>query len=196
MFASLKAFGFSLFIVVALLIIGIGFMFGIDNPLPWIMIVVLAALPFIHRRMIARRFVTWHDGLATGIEVIDNDHRKLLTLLNNLQSAVYYPTGESFERQALNELVDYTKYHFEREERLMREASYADYEAHKRQHDEMVARVGEFLAAYERNREGTIEKLTRFLKEWLVNHIAGTDQKYVPTLRPFQGSTASGGSTV
>lgn len=185
---SLQAFVIAVFIVLGFLVIGIGFMFGIDNPVPWIMIAVLAALPFIHRKVVARRFVTWDEGLATGIEVIDNDHRKLLTLLNNLQSAVHYPTGEAFERQALDELVDYTKYHFEREEKLMQEASYPDFEAHKKQHEEMIAKVGEFLAAYENNREGTIEKLTKFLKNWLVDHIAGTDQQYVPTLRPSNSS--------
>jgi len=187
---SVQAFVVSVFIVLAFIVIAIGFMFGIDNPVPWIMIAVLAAIPFIHRRLLARRFVTWDDGLATGIEAIDNDHRKLLTLLNNLQSAVYYPTGEAFERQALTELVDYTKYHFEREEQLMREASYADFEAHKKQHEEMIAKVGEFLSAYEKNREGTIENLTKFLKGWLVNHIAGTDQKYVPAMQAFRRTTA------
>lgn len=189
---SVQAFVVSVFIVLAFIVIAIGFMFGIDNPVPWIMIAVLAVMPFIHRKLVARRFVTWEEGLATGIEVIDNDHRKLLTLLNNLQSAVYYPTGEAFERQALNELVEYTKYHFEREEALMQEASYQDFEAHKKQHEEMVAKVGEFLAAYDRNREGTIEDLTKFLKHWLVNHIAGTDQKYVPAMQAFRRPAAGG----
>lgn len=175
---SLQTFGLSLFIVLAFITIGIGFMFGIDNPVPWIMIAVLLILPLIHKYWTARRFVSWSDDLSVGIGVIDDDHKKLLNLINNLQTAVFYPTGEAFERQALQELVDYTKYHFEREERMMVENDYPEYEEHKRQHEEMIAKVNGFMDAYEKNREGTIDQLTQFLKSWLINHIAGTDQRY------------------
>lgn len=180
---SIQTFGLSLFIVLAFMTIGIGFLFGIDNPVPWIMIAVLAALPYLHQRWTARRFVSWREDLSVGIAAIDEDHRKLLSLINNLQTAVYYPTGDAFERQAIKELVDYTKYHFQREEALMEQNGYPDFAAHKRQHEAMIARVGEFLSAYERDREGTVEEMTAFLKTWLIDHIGGTDQKYGPYLR-------------
>jgi hemerythrin len=180
---SLQTFGLSVFIVLAFLTIGIGFLFGIDNPVPWIMIAVLAALPFIHKRLTASRFVAWDDDYSVGIEAIDDDHKKLLTLINNLQTAVYYPTGEAFERQALKELLDYTKYHFKREEDLLRKHEYPGFDDHKRQHDEMIARVGSFMDEYERDRESTVEGMTEFLKTWLINHINGTDQKYSPYLK-------------
>lgn len=180
---SVQTLALSIFIVLAFITIAIGFLFGINNPVPWIMIAVLLALPFIHKSLTARRFVSWDDKLSVGIQVIDDDHKRLLTLINNLQTAVYYPTGEAFERQALKELVDYTKYHFQREEELMASHEYPDFEAHKRQHEEMIARVQRFLESYEQNREGTIEEMTGFLKSWLLNHIAGTDQKYSPYLR-------------
>jgi hemerythrin len=180
---SLQTFGLSLFIVLAFLTIGLGFLFGIDNPVPWIMIALLVALPFVHKRLTARRFVSWDDSYSVGIGVIDDDHKKLLTLINNLQTAVYYPTGEAFERQALKELVDYTKYHFGREEELMRKHDYPGLDDHKKQHDEMIARVGGFMDAYERDREHTVEEMTEFLKTWLIKHINGTDQLYSPYLK-------------
>ncbi len=180
---SLQTFGLSLFIVLAFLVIGIGFLFGIDNPVPWIMIAILIALPVIHKKMTARKFVAWDDNLSVGIEAIDQDHKKLLTLINNLQTSVLYPTGETFERQALSELVEYTKYHFAREEKLMQENGYPDYAPHKQQHEEMIAKVGSYMEAYEKDREGTVDELTGFLKTWLINHIAGTDQNYSRFLR-------------
>jgi len=179
---SLQTFGLSLFIVLAFITIAIGFLFGIDNPVPWIMIAVLAALPYIHKRLMARRFVSWDDEMSVGIAQIDEDHKKLLTLINHLQTAVYYPTGEAFERQALKDLVDYTQTHFQREEELMSRHEYPDFDAHKREHEEMIVRVGQFLERYEKDREGTIEAMTQFLKAWLLTHIAGTDQKYRPYL--------------
>ncbi|MCU7905382.1 MAG: bacteriohemerythrin [Candidatus Thiodiazotropha sp. (ex Epidulcina cf. delphinae)] len=180
---SLQTFGLSLFIVLAFLVIGIGFLFGMDNPVPWIMIAVLAVLPIIHKKITSRRFVSWDDSLGVGIQAIDDDHQKLLSLINNLQTAVLYPTGESFERQALNELVEYTKHHFQREEQLMQENGYPEYELHKREHKEMIEKVSVFLASYEKDREGAIDDLTAFLKTWLTDHIADTDRKYSKFLR-------------
>ncbi|MCU7802680.1 MAG: bacteriohemerythrin [Candidatus Thiodiazotropha sp. (ex Lucinoma borealis)] len=175
---SLQTFGLSLFIVLAFIVIGVGFMFGIDNPVPWIMIAVLLALPVIHKKMTSQKFVSWDDSLSVGIQTIDDDHQKLLSLINNLQTSVLYPTGEDFERQALSELVDYTRYHFEREEKLMQDNGYPDFESHKQQHKDMIAKVSLFLESYEKDSEGTVDELTGFLKTWLIDHIAGTDQKY------------------
>lgn len=180
---SLQTFGLSVFIVVAVIVIIIGLLPGMN---PWVSVVavgVLIALPLIHKQLTARRFVAWRDDLSVGIQAVDDDHKNLLHLINNLQTAVYYPTGETFERQALEELVAYTKYHFEREEQLMEANGYPDFANHKREHEAMIAKVGDFLAEYEKDREATVERLTEFLKTWLINHIQGTDQKYSPYLK-------------
>lgn len=175
---NLQTFGLSLFIVLAFIIIGIGFMFGLDNPVPWIMIAILIILPIIHKRISARNFVTWNDRLSVGIESIDDDHKKLMNLINTLQTAVMYPTDESYEREALAAVVDYTKYHFQREEGLLRDNGYPGYEAHKKVHEEMIAKITDYIDEYENKREDAICDLTRFLKTWLIKHIAGTDQEY------------------
>jgi len=180
---ALQSFGLSLFIVLAFIVIGVGFMFGLDNPVPWIMIAILVILPFVHNRMTRKHFVTWEDRLSVGIPSIDEDHKKLMNLINNLQSAILYPTDEAFERQALKELVDYTCYHFEREEKLMEENGYPDFEAHREQHKRMIEKVQEFQQAYEHDREATVQEMTDFLKDWLIGHIAGTDQQYSAFLR-------------
>lgn len=175
---SLQTFGISLFIVLAFITIGIGFMFGIDNPVPWIMIAILAALPYIHKKITARQYLSWNEKLSVGIQAIDEDHKKLISLINTLQTAVMYPSGETYERQALQEVVDYTVYHFEREEKLMRDNDYPDYESHKKTHEAMISKVTELKEAYENNSENAICDLTSYLKTWLIKHIAGTDQQY------------------
>jgi hemerythrin-like metal-binding protein len=175
---TLQTFGLSIFIVLAFLTIGIGFMFGIDNPVPWIMIAVLIALPFIHKRIAARQYLSWNDKLSVGIDAIDEDHKKLIALINTLQTAVMYPSGESYERQALKEVVDYTIYHFKREEEMMEKYGYPDFEAHKKTHQAMIEKVNDYMDLYEHNSAGAICDLTRYLKTWLIKHIAGTDQQY------------------
>jgi hemerythrin len=182
---NLRTFGLSIFIVVAFIAIAIGLLIDYKSPAPWILIAILAALPYINKRLVSRRYVAWNDQLAIGIKAVDDDHQKLISLMNNLQTAIDYPTGEPFERQALDELVAYTKYHFQREEEMMAKNGYPDFVMHKAEHEAMVIRVGELLAAYEdpRTREATVIQLADFLKGWLVHHIMGSDHRYAPYLK-------------
>ncbi|MCK5343936.1 MAG: hemerythrin family protein, partial [Candidatus Heimdallarchaeota archaeon] len=86
--------------------------------------------------------------------------------------------GQEFEREALDELVNYTKTHFAFEEGLMKDNGYPDYEPHKAQHEKMVKHVEEVLAEYEQDHDTAMSNAVEFLKDWLINHINGTDQKY------------------
>jgi hemerythrin-like metal-binding protein len=152
--------------------------FGAAHPVPWIFLAIALAVPFLMRRMENKHFVVWKDDYSVGIESIDEDHKKLLNLINNLQTAIHYHTGEQFERQALDELVNYTKYHFSREEELMEKFGYPELEAHRAEHARMIEKVGVFIEQYEQKQYEALEEVAEFLKNWLVNHINGTDKRY------------------
>jgi len=173
----------SLLILSLLVMIVLGFMLGFTHPLPWILIVVLAIIPIIHDRIVATRFVEWKDSYSVGVDTIDDDHKKLLGMINQLQAAAHYKTDEEIVEQVLNQLVDYTKYHFCREEEMMRKCNYPDFEEHKKQHDEMILQVSSYINDYRIDRTRTIEDVAVYLKTWLVTHINGTDQKYTPYLK-------------
>jgi len=175
---SFRTLGLSIFIVLSFIVIGVGFMFGLDNPVPWIMIAILTILPYIHKRITDQQFISWSNDLSVGIEDMDHDHKRLINLVNNLQMAVLYPAGESYERKALKEVVDYTVYHFKSEEDLMQQYDYPDFDSHKQTHVDMIEKVSHFMEAYENNRDASIHELTIYLKNWLLEHIAGTDQQY------------------
>jgi hemerythrin-like metal-binding protein len=124
-------------------------------------------------------FVHWKDSYSVGIKTIDEEHKNLLRLINELQSATCYHTGEEFEHRALAELIDYTKFHFAREEELMKKFEFPGYEDHKRQHDEMAAKTQLMVARYEQDNElGVLNEISIFLRNWLTNHISSTDKKY------------------
>jgi hemerythrin-like metal-binding protein len=113
-----------------------------------------------------------------GIASIDLQHQKLIELINSLQTAVDYSTGEHFERKALDELVGYTKTHFKYEEDLLEKNGYADFESHCSEHARMIARVDQVLESYHRDQHGALQEALDFLKDWLINHINGTDKQY------------------
>ena len=176
-------FGLALLLLVVITIILLGFMVNIFNPVSWGLILLLALAPYIHRRIVARRFVEWRDEYSVGIEAIDNDHKRLLNLINQLQTAAHYQTGQQFEQEAMDALVDYTKHHFKREEDLMETHGYPDFEPHRAQHREMIERVDDMIEDYKRNPQKGIEEAVQYLKNWLIRHINGTDQAYSQFLR-------------
>ena len=171
-------FGVSLLILTLIVAAILGLLAGPDSPITWLLIALLVVIPFIHRKMASEQFVEWKDDYSVGIDSIDQQHKKLLNLINQLQTAVDYSTGEQFEREALDELVDYTKTHFSYEEGLMRDNDYPDFEPHKAQHEKMFEKVREVLAEYEQDQDTAMANAAEYLKDWLINHINGTDKEY------------------
>ncbi len=151
---------------------------GFTNPVPWLFLIAIAGVVFMVRRREKSQYVTWKDVYSVGIEAIDADHQKLLHLVNQFQTAVYYRTGEEFEQEALDELVNYTKTHFKREEQLLIEHDYPELEAHIVEHQSMLKQVDDLMSSYSEDRRKTMQQGADFLRNWLINHINGTDQEY------------------
>ncbi|MCP3867640.1 MAG: bacteriohemerythrin [Gammaproteobacteria bacterium] len=178
-----KKFGtiaLALIIGLTVVAIGLGFLFGPANPIPWVLMGGLALVVFFYNRREVESQLVWKDEYSVGVEKVDDDHKQLITLLNRFQTAYEYHTGEEFERTALNELINYTRYHFDREEELMKEHEYPDIEAHKAQHAAMIAEVEQFQKDYQARGHEALEGVATYLNEWLINHINGTDKLYVP----------------
>jgi len=86
--------------------------------------------------------------------------------------------------QILTRLADYTVYHFANEETLFEQQQYPDREAHKEDHDGLVAQVLEFKREFEEGKAALSMDLMQFLTDWLRDHIMKTDKAYAPF---FQG---------
>ena len=175
---KLKAFALAFLLLTLVTAIILGFTLGLTHPLPWVFIVALGIVIVLNKKMTESQFVTWKEEYSVGIKSIDTDHKKLLQLINRLQTSSIYQTGEAFDKEALDELIAYTKFHFAREEKMMEENGYPDFDAHKQQHINMTDQVVQKIKEYEDDHEKTIEDLLDYLKNWLINHINGTDKKY------------------
>lgn len=171
-------FGISVLILTLLTAVILGVVAAPTSPITWFLLAILLTIPYLIKKFSSNQFVEWKDEYSVGLESIDSQHKKLLNLINQLQTAVDYSTGEEFEREALDELVNYTKTHFTYEEGLMKDNGYPDYEPHKAQHEKMVKHVEEVLLEYEKNQDTAMSNATTFLKDWLINHINGTDKQY------------------
>jgi len=128
-------------------------------------------------------FIEWSDDqFAVGVERVDEQHRRLFELLNELYAAMQEGEGRDEVGDVIAELEDYTYYHFEDEESYMDDCGFADecegcFLAQENAHRGFEQEVSELRELYESD-DATVQMQTlRFLRTWVAEHVAGMDQQ-------------------
>jgi methyl-accepting chemotaxis protein len=126
--------------------------------------------------------IRWGKSLMVDIPTIDEQHKQLVRLMNDLHKSMKSRESALAMERILGRLVDYTVMHFGTEEELFKKYNYPEREQHTAIHKKLVARVGDFQKKLKSGDATVSMDLMDFLKDWLVNHIKGTDAKYAPFL--------------
>jgi hemerythrin len=122
--------------------------------------------------------IEWSDDLSVGIQEIDEQHKVLVGLVNDMHDAIHEHHGSEATADILQRLAEYTKIHFAVEESLFRIFDYPGYEAHKKQHDELLKEVIELQEKVSSGKSSVSFQLLHFLKMWLTQHILDSDKEY------------------
>jgi hemerythrin len=121
--------------------------------------------------------LSWQDDFNVGINAVDDQHRRLVELINVLWEATIYGASVETLLKHIDELERYTGYHFADEEAAMAAAGYPDLESHRDAHKGFIMRVAKERHRVVQNGYVALD-LVRFLQEWLIEHIAGLDKRY------------------
>jgi len=125
----------------------------------------------------------WTEDLSVGVELLDGHHKRLFELLGDLYAAVQAGGSETAVGQVLDELVSYTEYHFQEEEKMLEAAGFANLENHRKVHKVLTGQVIRMRDDYKMDpRMVYAAELFQFLNGWLVNHIKVEDFSYRPVL--------------
>ena len=127
-------------------------------------------------------FMSWSDDLSVQISSIDEQHRKLLSIINNLHDSMQLGKANTVMRRILAELASYTATHFAHEERLFRQYSYSNSISHQSSHASLVSQLKELQKQFDAGAPISI-KTFGFLKKWLTEHILKDDRAYSQFLR-------------
>lgn len=126
----------------------------------------------------------WTDQLNVGIEVIDNQHRRIVDYINLLDEANMGNLTREDIGTLISDLVDYTISHFGFEESLQAEAGYPFLKVHQRVHGLFTRRVSDFMERFEKGEDIT-KTLHSMLVTWLLNHIKHDDADYVASVKKY-----------
>ena len=129
-------------------------------------------------------FIAWTSEMSVDVKMLDNDHKKLAILINDLHEGLMAGRDSKDLERIFDELVACTRLHFAHEEQLLAEAGYSDVSVHKQEHDQKVQEVlrlqAHFLGAKE---SADYLEVLDLLKYWLLTHMESSDKEFVAYLK-------------
>lgn len=122
--------------------------------------------------------IDWNYAMySVGVEEIDDQHKKLIDLINLLHAHMKEGKGKDIILTVFDELKKYTIYHFSKEQYMMVHHNYTDFDLHKQEHDKFIADINDLLNQYKEGKREVTFNTYDFMKNWLINHIQESDKK-------------------
>jgi hemerythrin-like metal-binding protein len=126
--------------------------------------------------------VEWNDNYSVKIKEVDDQHRQLIDQINLLHDAMKQRKGSEMVGTIIARLAEYTQRHFMTEEQLFLKHGYPETVKHTQEHNAFINKVATFQNDLKAGRVMLSMEVLNFLKQWLIGHIQGVDQKYAPFL--------------
>lgn len=118
----------------------------------------------------------WDDELSVENKFIDDDHKRLIKLINDFHDAMEQGRGNDVIGKVLNNLIIYTREHFRREEEEMKRIKYSRLMAHQIEHEKLLKEVMDLQSNFASGKVMLSIKVSKFLRDWLRTHIQQTDK--------------------
>ncbi|MBN2891007.1 MAG: hemerythrin family protein [Bacteroidales bacterium] len=122
--------------------------------------------------------IEWKNEYSVNNEEIDKQHKRLFELINDFFNSFQLGQAEDSLSETIIETINYTKYHFEYEEKILKECRYPEYNIHFKEHVDFKAKIYVFHEKFENGDFEVAYDLMLFLRDWLIKHVMLEDQKY------------------
>ena len=131
--------------------------------------------------------LVWMDAYSVGIDVLDNQHKELVRIVNQFHENLPHFTGfdclsTPFKRIGIYgtilSLRSYFLNHFSTEERFMMRSKYPGFFEHKKEHDLFIRKVFDFEDYFVQGKLNIAREMDAFLLMWLKKHTLEMDAKY------------------
>ena len=127
--------------------------------------------------------LTLPPELLTGIASVDEQHRAMVELHNEIATGLTGDRPAYFVIEALARLYQYSRQHFESEEKLMLRYGFEGLDDHRREHAELLDRLREVVLQYRSQPDTVPGKIQEFVRVWVVRHIEEADMQFAAPVR-------------
>jgi hemerythrin len=125
--------------------------------------------------------VKWSGAFSVGVKEIDEQHQKLVAIMNKLCDAIDKNHGKEMEviGTVLDELAEYAVVHFDTEEKYFHEFNYEKTEEHEAQHKEFAYKIESLKNDLTEGVEKVTTDTIAYLGQWFAEHVNDHDKQYV-----------------
>ena len=123
-------------------------------------------------------YLPWSDEFSVNVREIDEQHQRLVGMINGLHEALISGRGKEVQRKIIADMVDYAGVHFGTEEKYMGLYKFPGQGNHKAEHDSFSEKAADLKARVEGKGFVLTLEVLNFLRDWLQNHILVTDKQY------------------
>ena len=130
--------------------------------------------------------LTWDDKFLVGVKEIDDQHIRLLEMINRLHDMYVAGKAQRVLAAAIFDMNAYARNHFATEEKYMESyrREYPDYDTHKKEHWEFFSKAMNFLVEFGEGRQAEIPtEILEYLVKWFTEHTTGTDRGLAALLK-------------
>jgi len=119
----------------------------------------------------------WKPDFSVGIASMDFEHKKMIRMINEIYDELLHHKDADSIEQFLGDIHAAINAHFALEERLMKDAGYTEYEAHKNDHEELLDQIRDMMDEFRADPENGFTLLRENLADWFEAHFASFDAR-------------------
>ena len=123
------------------------------------------------------KYLKWRDQFSVGVDSVDYEHQNLMDMINAIYAELEDQRDIAEIEKTISDVHAEISAHFALEERLMRNAGYAEYAAHKDDHEELLDQISSMMDAIENDPEPALDVLSEKLSDWFSGHFATFDAR-------------------
>jgi len=127
--------------------------------------------------------IEWSDKYSVGVDILDQQHRQLIKMLNSLIEASTSEAKSKVVISTLAKMKKYARIHFKTEEHYLKTHNYVDFEDHQRKHREFEEKTESLIRATKLPVDQLPEAVLVYLRYWWLSHILVEDMKYKELLQ-------------
>lgn len=119
----------------------------------------------------------WKPEYSIGIESMDDEHREMMRLINEIHDRLNADSDADQINHCLGEIFNAISMHFALEERLMKDNAYAEFQAHKDDHEKLLDEIRDLMDEFYDNSATGMSALEESLSGWFSTHFSTFDAR-------------------